>query len=111
MRVEAKSDNYYEKMLQGNPKLMDKDPEEVAVLWSTLYHTAPNLARDPVAAGAFIRQSIDREVLKEYGGPPIDTYKTLIDIEKNKKINSNDSFVSGITSAFIKSLSNITEPS
>lgn len=45
------------------------------------------MARDPVAAGAFIRQNINKEVMQEHGGPPIDTYKTLVDIEKGNSDN------------------------
>lgn len=92
--VEAKSPKYYNKMLERNPQLMEKDPEEVAALWATLYKTAPNLAQDPIAAGAFITQNINKEVLKEHAGPPIDTFKTLVDIEssisKNKKPSTSD---------------------
>lgn len=72
---------YFKKMLQGNPKLMDEDPDEVAKLWSTLYNTSPSLSKDPVAAGAFIKQNIDMQVVPQFGGPSIDTYKTLTGIE------------------------------
>ena len=90
MGVKAKSPKYYKKMMENNPQLSDADPQEVAKLWATLYDTAPNLAKDPVAAGAFITQSINKEVMKEHAGPPIDTYKTLVDIEKGKKKDTPD---------------------
>lgn len=83
MMIDAKEPEYYEKMLKGNPKLMEEDPEEVAKLWSTLYRTSPNLAQDPVAAGAFITQNIQMQVVPQFGGPSIDTYKTLSGVESN----------------------------
>lgn len=55
-----------------------------------MYKTAPSLAQDPVAAGAFVIQSINKEVIPEHGGPPIDTYKTLVDIEKGKRRETGD---------------------
>ena len=79
--LETKAPEYYKKMLDKNPQLMDKDPEEIADLWTTLYKSSPHLAQDPIAAGAFITQSISQRVRTEFGGPTLDTYKTLVDIE------------------------------
>lgn len=79
--IEAMSPAYYKKMLEANPQLMEKDEKEVARLWATMYRTAPHLSRDPVAAGAFITQNLKAQYLDEYGGPPLDSYKTLSDVE------------------------------
>lgn len=79
----VKEPKYFKKMVEAHPELAKESPEAVAKLWSTLYHHAPNMAQDPVAAGAFIRQSIGRGYLEEWGGPSPDTYKTLTDVQKS----------------------------
>ena len=78
----AKSPEYYAKMLEAHPELKKEDLKVVARYWSSLYHFAPFMAQDPLAAGAFIRQSIARGLPSEFGGPAPDTYLTLADINK-----------------------------
>jgi hypothetical protein len=85
----AMEESYFKKMIRENPKLMEEDPEEVAKLWGTLYKNAPRLAQDPVAAGAFIKQNIDMQVVPQFGGPSLDTYKSLLDI--NNKLEPDSS--------------------
>lgn len=102
LRVQAKSSTYYNKMLENNRQLLDENPEDVAKLWASLYHNSPHLAQDPTAAGAFIKQSLDKELLSEYGGPPIDVYKTLSDIESKYSGNTNrssDKYINTIINA------------
>jgi hypothetical protein len=82
-RIKSKSKDYFEAMLDAHPALKKQDPETVAKFWASLYHFAPHMAQDPLAAGAFIRQSIDRGYPELYGGPPIDTYSTLTGIDKS----------------------------
>ena len=77
----AMSESYFQKMLEANPQLKEYDPELVAKYFNSLYHFAPTTAQDPVAAGAFVTQSIRRLDAAELGGPPPDTYKVLSDIE------------------------------
>ena len=72
---------YFKKLLEKNPSLIEEDPDEVLDLWQTLYRTAPNLAQDPVAAGGFIRQNVNARVRGDLGGPTLDTYKTLSEIQ------------------------------
>ena len=72
---------YFKKLLEKNPSLIEEDPEEVLDLWQSLYRTAPNLAQDPVAAGGFIRQNVNARVREDLGGPTLDTYKTLSEIQ------------------------------
>jgi hypothetical protein len=79
----VKEPTYFKKMVEAHPELAKEDPKSIAKLWSTLYYHAPNMAQDPIAAGAFIRQSIGRGYLEEWGGPSPDTYKTLTDIQKS----------------------------
>lgn len=82
LKVKSKSREYYEKMLEAHPQLKKEDPELVAKYWASLFHYAPYVAEDPLSAGAFIRQSIDRGYPDLYGGPPVDTYHTLSNIQK-----------------------------
>lgn len=80
----SKSGQYYTKMLLAHPELRKENSKLVAKYWASLYHFAPFMAQDPLAAGAFIRQSIARGLPEEFGGPAPDTYLTLADI--NRKI-------------------------
>ena len=79
--IKMQSPVFYKKMLKAHPQLLEKDQEDVAKLWDTLYQTAPHLAKDPIAAGGWITQSINADYLDDHGAPPIDTYKALADLE------------------------------
>ena len=91
------------KMLDGHPELKKADPEQVAKYWESLYHFAPYMAQDPLAAGAYIRQSLARGYAEEFGGPPPDTFATLSNINKQMV----DSAKSGKDSPTRKSLRNV----
>jgi|GEM_PF-6887859 len=80
-----KSKEYFEKMLEAHPQLQKEDPIKVAKYWESLYHFAPHMAEDPLAAGAYITQSLNRMSGEEFGGPPPDTISTLADIQKKSK--------------------------
>lgn len=84
-RLQAKSKEYFAKMIEAHPQLKKEKPEIVARYWQSLYHFAPYMAADPLAAGAFIRQSLARGLPEEFGGPPPDTYVTLSDIQQKQK--------------------------
>lgn len=81
-KMERKDKEYYENMLKAHPELQREDPEVVAKLWASLYHFAPYMAEDPTAAGAFIRQSIQKGHMEEFGGPAPETFNTLADTNK-----------------------------
>jgi len=81
--LKSKSKDYYEQMIEAHPQLKKENPEVVARYWASLYHFAPMMAADPLASGAYIRQSIARGYPEEFGGPPIDTYSTLTGINKD----------------------------
>ena len=87
MHVKHQSAEYYEKMLEAHPKLKKEDPEVVAKYWASLYHFSPFMAQDPLSAGAYIRQSLDRG-LEDLGGPGHDTVNVLADINR-KMVGSN----------------------
>jgi hypothetical protein len=80
-----KSRKFFEQMLEHHPQLQKEKPEIVAKYWASLNHFAPYMAQEPMAAGAYIRQSIQRGYQEEFGGPPPDTFSTLTDI--NKKLS------------------------
>lgn len=77
---QKKKNEYFEKMLTTHPDLMKEDPEMVAKYWDSLYHFAPMMAADPLAAGSYIQQSLQRGY--GFGGPPPDVFRTLADIQK-----------------------------
>jgi hypothetical protein len=79
---ESKSSQYFEEMLEAHPSLKKEDPEEIAKYWASLYHFAPQMAQDPLAAGAYIKQSIARLSGEQFGGPPPETFNTLVDVQK-----------------------------
>lgn len=81
--VKAKSTKYYAQMLEAHPELKKEKPTVVARYWASLYHFAPYMAQDPLAAGAFIRQSLARGLPDEFGGPAPDTYSTLTGINES----------------------------
>lgn len=105
--LEKANPKYFKQMLDKNPNLANEDPEEVVDLWDTLSRTAPNLAADPIAAGGFITQNIQGRTREDHGGPTLDTYKMLTDINKSQKDAHSgvdpDTFNDIMASAFIAS--------
>jgi|APSaa5957512576_1039674.scaffolds.fasta_scaffold00090_87 hypothetical protein len=70
----------FKKMMAVHPKLHKVDPNILSLYWESLYHFAPHMARDPLASGAYIRQSIERGHYDSFGGPPPDTFSTLVGV-------------------------------
>lgn len=81
--LKKKSSKYFAEMLIAHPELKKEKPATVARYWASLYHFAPYMAQDPLAAGAFIRQSLARGLPEEFGGPAPDTYSTLASINES----------------------------
>lgn len=98
--IEMKEPGYYKVMIEKNPQLLEEDPQEVLETWSTFYRTAPHLAEDPIAAGAFVTQQMAQRSRRDIGGPTLDTYKTLTDINKNFGAQAFDQ-TSGMMGAFM----------
>lgn len=104
-KLKSKSKDYYEEMLRAHPALKKEDPKLVAQYWASLFHFAPQMAADPLSAGAFIRQSLDRGYPDLYGGPPIDTYSTLAGINKSvSESKARPGRFTGITDAAVGKL-------
>ncbi len=83
MQVQSESKEYFQKMLDAHPTLANADPELVAKYWASLYHFAPAVAHDPLASGAYIKQSIMKLSNDQFGGPPPETFNTLSGIQKS----------------------------
>ncbi len=99
----AKSKDYYKKMLDAHPTLKKQDPKTIAKYWDSLYHFAPSMAQDPLAAGAYIRQSLERG-LEDVGGPSPDIVSNLTNIDasltKTKEIKKPGKRFLDLTTAF-----------
>jgi hypothetical protein len=87
-RTRTESKEYYQKMLIAHPQLKKEKPEVIALYWESLVHFAPDMAKEPLAAGAYITQSIRRKYGEDLGGPPPDVFKGLTDIQSN--LNKKD---------------------
>lgn len=72
-------DPAFQKVLEVHPELKDYPFDKVMLYWDHLYKFTPSLAADPLAAGAYIRQSLEQ--FDTIGGPPHDTVKNLVSIE------------------------------
>jgi hypothetical protein len=102
-----KSKEYYAEMLKEHPQLKQFPPEDVAKYFKSLNHFAPHVASDPLAAGAYLTQSLKKLSGEELGGPPPDTYNTLADIQKKVIDAKNSKNKDGIFGTFVtKALSN-----
>lgn len=96
-RVQAKSKEYYIKMLEKNPQLQKHNPEDIAKYWESLNHFAPSMAEDPLAAGAYITQSLNRLSTEEFGGPPPEVINTLADTENKIRGKGSSSMSQDVT--------------
>jgi hypothetical protein len=71
----------FEGIIEKHPELKEYPYAKVLMYFDTLFAFSPSLARDPLAAGAFIRQAIRMD---EFGGPGHETIKNLATIEKSQ---------------------------
>ena len=71
----------FEKIIEQHKELKEYPYAKVLQYFDTLFAFSPSLARDPLAAGAFIRQAIRMD---EFGGPGHETIKNLATIEKSQ---------------------------
>ena len=103
---QRESREYFEKMLVSHPQLKEYDPEVLAKYWESLYHFAPNMAQDPLAAGAYITQSLKRQYIEEFGGPTLDIFKTLSEVQKNSQNEKGKRGLSSLGEIANKTFSN-----
>lgn len=71
----------FEQIIEKHQELKEYPYAKVLQYFDTLFAFSPSLARDPLAAGAFIRQAIRMD---EFGGPSHETIKNLATIEKSQ---------------------------
>jgi len=76
---EKAKDPIFQKVIKLHPDLKEYPFDKVMMYWDHLYKFAPSLAADPLAAGAYLKQSLDS--FDSIGGPPHDTVKNLVQIE------------------------------
>ena len=79
-KFEKELPQHFDAMLDAHPQLLEEDPVLVKRYFQSLVNVAPNIAQDPLAAGAFITQSLR---MSELGGPSIATYKDLAQTQKD----------------------------
>ena len=82
--LETKADNngignYFENMLAMRPELRNEDQLVIKKYFDSLMHFAPAIAKEPLAASAYITQAIQYE---EAGGPPYSTIESLVKTQK-----------------------------
>jgi len=71
----------YQAMMSAHPSLKKKPARQVQMLYNSLRTTAPDMAKDPLIAGSFIRNMM--AVQPDEGlAIPMDTVKTLADTQK-----------------------------
>lgn len=76
-------DPAFDAMIKMHPELLKEDPDNVIKYFDSLYHFAPHMAQEPLAAGAYITQMLRAEV---FGGPTVDIVKTVSEVQdKGKK--------------------------
>lgn len=95
---DRKKDAAYEAMVKIHPKLFTANQDVLRLYFDTLWNFAPDIARDPLAAGGVLTQAI---ALDAYGGFPADILKNIVEVQ-NKR---NDSKVKSRGSGFSDFLS------
>lgn len=90
-KTEKKTKEYYQKMLDMHPQLKEMDPATVAKFWDSLNHYAPYIAQDPLSAGAYLVQTINRTAGDDIAGPSPDIVHTLVEIERKSNSKDKDS--------------------
>jgi hypothetical protein len=72
----------YQAMIEAHPELRKEDAGKVQALYNSLRHMSPHMAADPVIAGSFVRNLLDRG---PEGSPavPMETANMLAGIQKN----------------------------
>lgn len=72
----------YKAMLDAHPELQQQDAAKVQALYNSLRHMSPHMAKDPVIAGSFVRNLLERGNEGSVA-VPMDTAKMLADTQKS----------------------------
>jgi len=79
LKLKMDKEPAFKRMMDMHPQLHKMDPNEVIKYWDNLYHFAPKMAQEPLAAGAYILQ-VSR--LADFGGPTTDHLKAITEIQE-----------------------------
>jgi hypothetical protein len=77
-KLKKAKDPAFAKMLEIHPQLKKFPIEEVMKYYDSLYHFAPHMAEEPLAAGAYVLQTMR---MADFGGPTIDSVESLAKIQ------------------------------
>ena len=80
----------YKAMLDAHPELQQQDAAKVQALYNSLRHMSPHMAKDPVIAGSFVRNLLERGNEGSVA-VPMDTAKMLSETQRNVKQSRPDS--------------------
>jgi hypothetical protein len=72
----------YKAMLDAHPELQQQDAAKVQALYNSLRHMSPHMAKDPVIAGSFVRNLLERGNEGSVA-VPMDTAKMLSETQRN----------------------------
>ena len=79
LKLEKEKDPSFKNMMNMHPGLRNEDQILVKKYFDSLWHFAPTIAQEPLAAGAYIRQAMQLE--DAHGGPTYSMVKDLIQAE------------------------------
>jgi hypothetical protein len=90
-KLDSTKEPLFQQMLKLHPELAEDEQTKgkAALYFDSLWHFSPAVAQDPLAAGAYIRQSLQMHHVA--GGPIPDLVKQLTEIQKNVKAGTPDS--------------------
>ena len=74
-QLESEKEPAFQAMVGLHPDLLDEDQILVRKYWDSLWHFSPHIAKEPLAAGAYIKQAMEYE---QTGGPTYNMVKDLI---------------------------------
>jgi len=100
LKTKMNKEPSFKRMMDMHPQLHKMDPNEVLKYWDNLYHFAPKMAQEPLAAGAYILQ-VSR--MDDFGGPTTDTIKSITEIQdkvgpgkKENRLTESNLFMNAI---------------
>jgi hypothetical protein len=83
----------FREMIQLHPHLRQRDPSEVARVYSSIHNVSPTMARDPLVAGAWVDNVLDNKT------PGMNSHQALLNavkdlsgVEKNVSENRRNAF-------------------
>ena len=78
-KLQLEKEPSFKNMINMHPGLRNEDQILVKKYYDSLWHFAPTIAQEPLAAGAYIRQAMQLE--DAHGGPTYSMVKDLIQAE------------------------------